>query len=36
VYLAPEAHFYFVHNNLEFTSNHATRYGLNIGYTFGR
>ena len=36
VYLAPEAHFYFVHNNVEFTSNHATRYGLNIGYTFGR
>ena len=36
VYVAPEAHFYLVHNNLEFTSNHATRYGLNIGYTFGR
>ena len=36
VYVAPEAHFYFVHNNLEFTSDHATRYGLNIGYTFGR
>lgn len=36
VYLAPEAHFYFVHNNLEFTSDHATRYGVNIGYTFGR
>lgn len=36
VYLAPEAHFYFVHNNIEFTSSHATRYGLNIGYTFGK
>ena len=36
VYLAPEAHFYFVHNNIEFTSAHATRYGLNIGYSFGR
>src|SRR5438270_1508071 len=24
VYLAPEAHFYFVHNNIEFTSAHAT------------
>ena len=36
VYLAPEAHVYFVHNNVEFTSVRATRYGLNIGYTFGR
>lgn len=36
IYLAPEAHVYFVHNNVEFTSAHATRYGLNIGYTFGR
>lgn len=36
VYLAPEAHLYFVHNNVEFTSARATRYGLNIGYTFGR
>jgi hypothetical protein len=36
VYLAPEAHLYFIHNNVEFTSARATRYGLNIGYTFGR
>jgi len=36
VYLAPEAHVYFVRNNVEFTSVRATRYGLNIGYTFGR
>lgn len=36
VYLAPEAHVYFIHNNVEFTSGRATRYGLNIGYTFGR
>jgi hypothetical protein len=36
VYVAPEAHFYFVHNNVEFTSDRATRYGVNIGYTFGR
>jgi hypothetical protein len=36
VYVAPEAHFYFIHNNLEFTSARATRYGVNIGYTFGR
>lgn len=36
VYVAPEAHFYFVHNNQEFTSDFATRYSVNIGYTFGR
>ena len=36
VYVAPEAHYYFVHNNLEFTSAHATRFGVNVGYTFGR
>lgn len=36
VYIAPEIHEYFVHNNLEFTSAAATRYGLNVGFTFGR
>lgn len=36
VYVAPEAHYYFIHNNVEFTSDNATRFGLNIGYTFGR
>jgi hypothetical protein len=36
VYIAPEIHFYAIHNNLEFTSDRAIRYGLNIGYTFGR
>jgi hypothetical protein len=36
VYIAPEAHYYFIHNNVEFTSDNATRFGLNIGYTFGR
>lgn len=36
VYLAPDVHLYFVHNNVEFTSPRATRYGLNLGYTFGR
>ncbi|HWC16578.1 MAG TPA: outer membrane beta-barrel protein [Terriglobales bacterium] len=35
-YLAPEIHYYYVHNNLEFTSPNVTRYGLNIGYTFGK
>jgi hypothetical protein len=36
VFVAPEAHVYFIHNNLEFTSATATRYGVNIGFTFGR
>lgn len=36
IYIAPEAHFYFIHNNQEFTSNYATRYSVNIGYTFGK
>lgn len=36
VYVAPEVHYYFIHNNLEFTSDNATRFGVNVGYTFGR
>ena len=36
VFVAPEAHVYFIRNNLEFTSGTATRYGVNIGFTFGR
>lgn len=36
VYVAPEIHYYYVRNNVEFTSPNATRYGLNIGYTFGK
>lgn len=36
IYVAPEAHFYFVRNNVEFTSPYATRYSINIGYTFGK
>jgi hypothetical protein len=36
VYIAPEIHYYAVHNNQEFTSGNAIRYALNLGYTFGR
>jgi hypothetical protein len=36
VYLAPEIHYYYVRNNVEFTSPNVTRYSLNIGYTFGK
>jgi len=36
VYIAPELHFYITHNNVEFTSPYATRYSINIGYTFGK
>jgi hypothetical protein len=33
-FIRPEARVYLIHNNLEFSSNHATRYGVSIGYTF--
>ncbi|MFL6436593.1 MAG: hypothetical protein ACJ71Q_03360 [Terriglobales bacterium] len=36
VYVAPELHYYYVRNNVDFTSPNVTRYGLNIGYTFGK
>jgi hypothetical protein len=36
VYIAPEIHYYYVKNNLEFTSPNVVRYSLNIGYTFGK
>ncbi len=35
VFLRPEARFYLVHNNVEFNSNHSTRYGVTLGYSFG-
>ncbi|MDP9158949.1 MAG: hypothetical protein M3O09_01805 [Acidobacteriota bacterium] len=35
VFVRPEAHLYFVNNNREFSSNHSSRYGVSIGYTFG-
>lgn len=34
-FVRPEAHFYFTHNNFEFNSSHAERYGVSIGYSFG-
>ncbi len=33
-FVRPEARVYLVHNNLEFSSLRATRYGISIGYTF--
>lgn len=35
IFIRPEARLYLIHNNVEFNSNHATRYGVTIGYTFG-
>ena len=35
-FVRPEAHLYLVHNNFEFSSSRVTRYGVSIGYTFGR
>ena len=34
LFVRPEAHLYIVHNNVEFSSDHAVRYGASIGYTF--
>jgi hypothetical protein len=34
-FVRPEARFYLVNNNQEFSSNHFARYGVSIGYTFG-
>lgn len=33
-FIRPEARVYIINNNLEFSSNHTTRYGVSIGYTF--
>lgn len=35
-FIRPEAHLYLVHNNDEFTSGSPARYGVSIGYSFGR
>lgn len=35
LFVRPEAHAYFVHNNFEFNSSHEQRYGVSIGYSFG-
>jgi hypothetical protein len=34
-FIRPEAHFYFVNNNQEFSSPYVRRYGVSIGYTLG-
>jgi len=34
IFVRPEAHVYLIHNNYEFSSGHATRYGVSIGYSF--
>lgn len=34
LFVRPEAHLYLIHNNVEFSSNHAVRYGASIGYSF--
>lgn len=34
-FVRPEARVYLVHNNFEFSSGHAERLGVSLGYTFG-
>lgn len=34
IFVRPEAHLYLVNHNVEFSSGHAVRYGVSIGYTF--
>lgn len=36
LFIRPEVRFYLIHNNFEFSSNHATRIGATLGYSFGR
>jgi hypothetical protein len=33
-FVRPEAHVYLIHNNVEFSSPVATRFGVSLGYTF--
>jgi hypothetical protein len=35
IFVRPEARLYLIHNNYLFSSGHATRYGVSIGYSFG-
>jgi hypothetical protein len=35
LFVRPEARFYLVNNNVEYTSSRVIRYGASIGYTFG-
>lgn len=34
VFLRPEAHYYAVHNNIEFAGSRVTRFGVTLGYSF--
>jgi Outer membrane protein beta-barrel domain len=34
LFIRPEAHLYLIHNNVEFPSAQAARFGMSIGYTF--
>jgi hypothetical protein len=34
-FVRPEAHYYYIHNNFEFHSDHVFRVGASIGHTFG-
>lgn len=34
-FIRPEARLYLINNNQEFSSGHAVRYGISIGYSFG-
>ncbi|MGH9547029.1 MAG: outer membrane beta-barrel protein [Terriglobales bacterium] len=33
-FVRPEAHLYMIHNNQEFSSPYATRFGVSLGYSF--
>ena len=35
IFIRPEARFYMIHNNVEFSGSHAARLGISVGYTFG-
>lgn len=35
IFVRPEVHFYFIHNNTAFGISNAERYGLSLGYSFG-
>jgi hypothetical protein len=35
LFVRPEVHYYYIHNNYEFHSDHVLRLGASIGYTFG-
>jgi hypothetical protein len=35
-FIRPEVRVYLINNNVEFSSGYATRYGVSLGYTFGR